>query len=149
LAEKGKQGVAYATPLARFAIKQVRAGRQVGGRLNVRDPLSKHAQLQKGIKVQRLHRYRRETDEWIEVMVEDRRTPIPDQVAFRIDVSAWFALLPLRQCKIARDLALGWRTGDLARKHKLSAGRISQIRRELYRSWQRMHETGSAAVRNA
>ena len=35
LIERGKEHVAFATPLARYAIRQVRAGRRVGSRLNV------------------------------------------------------------------------------------------------------------------
>ncbi len=72
------------------AVRQRYAGRQVGGRLNVRDPLSRHAKVQKNIKVDRLDQYCRETDEWIQVMVEDKRTPVLDQVAFRIDVPLHF-----------------------------------------------------------
>jgi len=51
LVERGKEDIAYATPLAAFAVKQVRSGRRVGGRLNVRDITSRHAQLAKGIAV--------------------------------------------------------------------------------------------------
>ena len=40
LVRQGKGAVAYATPLAQFAIRQVRAGRRVGCRQNARDILS-------------------------------------------------------------------------------------------------------------
>jgi DNA-directed RNA polymerase specialized sigma24 family protein len=37
LVERGKQHLAYAGPLARYAVAQVRQGRRVGSRLNNRD----------------------------------------------------------------------------------------------------------------
>ena len=45
LVRQGKVALAYPTPLAQFAIRQVRAGRRVGGRLNVHDIMSPHARL--------------------------------------------------------------------------------------------------------
>ena len=38
--------------------------------------------------------------------------------------------------QIARDLALGETTGEVARKFRLSAGRISQLRRWLCEHWE-------------
>ena len=40
LVRQGKVGLAYATPLADYAIRQVRAGRRVGCRQNVQDIMS-------------------------------------------------------------------------------------------------------------
>ena len=37
LVERGKESLAFATVLARYAVAQVRTGRQVGGRLRNRD----------------------------------------------------------------------------------------------------------------
>ena len=37
LVERGRIDIVYPTPLAQFAIRQVRVGRKVGGKLNVRD----------------------------------------------------------------------------------------------------------------
>ena len=45
LAQQGRERHAFATVLARYAVAQVRVGRQVGGRLNIRDISSKYAQL--------------------------------------------------------------------------------------------------------
>ena len=135
LAERGKRDLAYASPLARFAIKQVRTGRSVGSRLNIRNPLSRHAQLRKGIKVERLSSYCSKTNAWVEVMVEDHRTSVLDQVAFRIDVPQWLATLTPRNRHIAEDLAIGCTTSEVAKKYGRSLGRVSQIRRELERTW--------------
>ena len=54
LVRRGKTALAYPTPLAQFAIRQVRAGRRVGNRLNVNDVLSGYAQRRKGFRVERL-----------------------------------------------------------------------------------------------
>jgi hypothetical protein len=59
-----------------------------------------------------------------------RNTPVFDQVSFRIDVPAFFATLNARQRRMALDLAGGMTTGETAEKYGLSAGRISQFRRE-------------------
>jgi hypothetical protein len=49
--------------------------------------------------------------------------------------------------RIAKTLANGERTGDVARKFGLSDGRISQIRKELAASWQSfLGETPAPAV---
>jgi DNA-binding CsgD family transcriptional regulator len=44
-----------------------------------------------------------------------------------------------RNRRIAKTLATGERTDRVARKFKLSKGRISQIRGELRRSWGHFH----------
>ena len=56
LIERGKADIAYATPLAMYAIKQVRTGRQTGGRLNVKDVSSVYCQTMKGVRLGRLDR---------------------------------------------------------------------------------------------
>lgn len=144
LHEQGRGERAFPSSLARYAIRHVRAGRKIGGRLNVRDPLSRYAQLRKGIQVQRLQRFQRESGRWVDAMVADRRAPIPDQVALRIDVPVWLNTLSRRARAIAEDLALGDSTAEVAKKHRVSAGRISQRRRELFDSWQRFQETSAA-----
>src|SRR5436190_24279686 len=47
LVERGKESLAFATVLARYAIAQVRTGRRVGGHLNVKDVTSTYAQCRK------------------------------------------------------------------------------------------------------
>ena len=98
--------------------------------------LSPYAQQQKGIHVERLDRFDEEDNEWVEAVVEDDRTPIPDQVAFRCDFPVWLKRLSRRNRRIAEALAVGHTTGDVARRFKVSPGRISQLRRLLQQSWQ-------------
>ena len=76
-----KTDLAYPTVLARYGIAQVREGRRVGARLRIGEVLSPYAQRKKGFIVQRLDRWDHDTGQWLEAIVEDHRTPVPDQVA--------------------------------------------------------------------
>ena len=135
LAELDKLDLAYPTPLARFAVAQVRDGRKVGCRLNVRDVLSPYCQQRKKIVVERLDSYDVENDEWREILIEDRHATPAQTAAARIDIGQWFASLPRKKRRIAKTLATGEPTKSAARKFRVSAGRISQMRRELQDAW--------------
>lgn len=136
LVQRGKEDLAYATPLAQFAIRQVRAGRRVGTRLSVRDVNSRHGQTIHGITVERLDQYKAEEGEWQEVLIEDRRAGPAETAAARIDVAAWFRTLARRRRAIARALARSEATSTVAAMFGLTAGRISQLRQEFKRSWE-------------
>jgi hypothetical protein len=135
LVERGKHDIVYATPLAQFAIRQVRSGRRVGAKLSVRDVTSHHVQRARGITVERLDVFDGEANEWREMLLEDRKAGPAETAAIRIDVSAWFKNLGQKKRRIARMLARGETTSTVARIFGLSAGRISQLRLELQRSW--------------
>ena len=137
LYEKGKADLAYPLVLARFAARQIRDGRRVAERLNIRDVLSTHAGQKKGIKVERLDRFDEEENAWKEILIEDRHATPAEIAACRIDVTAWLSSLPSRHRRIATTLAMGESTGRVAKMFRLSSARISQIRRELYDAWQR------------
>lgn len=136
LVERGLLDVVYPTPLAQYAIKQVRDGRRVGCKLNVRDVGSEYAQQAKHFVVERLDRYDAEEDEWREVLLEDRKAGPAETAAARIDIADWFDSLPKKKRRIAATLATGETTKRAARKFGVSAGRISQTRRELQQAWQ-------------
>jgi len=139
LAQQGRERHAFATVLARYAVAQVRVGRQVGGRLNIRDISSKYAQLRKRFSVRRLDRFDPVEACWREAVVEDYRTPVADQASFRIDFPVWLKTLPPRERRIAKALAKGERTTDLARRFGVSLARISQLRRKFEKSWLAFH----------
>ena len=139
LVELKNTGVAHPTVLTRYAIVQVCDGRRVGNHLNVHEVLSQYAQRTKDFTVQRLDRFDKEDGEWMEAVVEDHRTPVADQAAFRIDFPAWLAIHPRRDRRIAETLAAGHSTNETARRFHVSPGRVSQKRRELQVSWQRFH----------
>jgi hypothetical protein len=56
---------------------------------------------------------------------------------FRTDFRAWRASRTERDRRILDDLMLGERTLDVAGKHGLSPGRVSQLRREFLLDWRR------------
>lgn len=137
LYDQGRVSIAYATVLAMYGIKQVKDGRRVGNKLNVREVLSPYAQKHKGFRVERLDHLDEETGEWCEVLVEDRTAGPAQTAAARIDVGNWFKAMPPRDRKIAKSLAVGERTMDVAKRFRLSQGRISQKRDEFHNSWKR------------
>jgi len=140
LAELGKANVAHPSVLAKYGIAQCRDGRRVGSRLNVRDVSSEYCQLKKGAKLERLDRFDKDEEGWMEILVEDRHATPADIAATRIDFAAWLDSLSQRDRRIAETLAVGESTGDVAGKFQVSAGRVSQLRRELKQSWEELHE---------
>jgi hypothetical protein len=135
LVARGKVDVAYPSPLARYGVAQFRAGRRVGSRLNKNDALSSYAQRQRGFRVDSLDKFDEEVDGWREIVVEDRRAGPAEIAATRIDFSQWLKTLTAKQRKIANALAVGESTQVVASKYGLSAGRISQIRRQFKDAW--------------
>ena len=136
LVELKKTDVAFPSSLARYGVAQVRAGRRVGGSLNVRDITSKHCQLQKQIQVDRLDRYDEEEMCWQEILVEDRHAGPAETASSRIDFGDWLGTLPARQRRIAGVLATGETTLATARRFHVSPARVSQLRQELKRAWE-------------
>ncbi len=150
LVELGKADIAYASVLARFGVTQTTEGRRVGSRLRIGDVLSPYARRKKGFVVEHLDRFNKRRNVWLEVLVEDRRTPVPDQVAFRIDFPDWLSHLTKRNRRIAEALAAGDTTGDVARRFDVSASRISQLRQDFRRSWRDFHsDTTAPTIRHS
>jgi hypothetical protein len=137
LHERGEVKKAYPTPLAQYAARQLRDGRKVGGKLNIKDVSSRYCQRLKHVILERLDKWDKE-EGWLEIVVEDKHATPADVARVRLDFAAWLKTLPRRDRKVALDLATGNRTGDVARKYELSDGRISQLRKELHLSWQLM-----------
>ncbi len=139
LVEQGKEDIVFAGPLVRYAVAQVRCGRRVAARLNIRDVLSEYCQRSKAIVVERLDQFNAHDGEWQEILVEDKRVTPADLAASRIDYPAFLVTLTKLKRRIAETLASGETPGDVARSFGLSRGRISQIRRELHDAWLRFH----------
>jgi|tagenome__1003787_1003787.scaffolds.fasta_scaffold20599217_1 hypothetical protein len=129
LHEQGRASVATPWTLVFYAAKHVKRGRPAAGRMTGTEPLSRYAQVNNRVSVERL------SDKWIEALVEDKRASVPDQVAVKVDFANWFGSLTQRMRGIAKDLAFGLSTSEVARKNGVSAGRISQMRRSLQQSW--------------
>jgi hypothetical protein len=85
LVELGKQDLAFATPLARFSVARFRSGRRVSNRKNSRDVSSVVAQRRQGFALESLQSGYCGPNIWIEILADNKLTPVPDQVAFRMD----------------------------------------------------------------
>ena len=137
---QGRAEVATPSSLAWYSSRQVKRGRPATGRMNGKEPLSRYAQIGNGIGIER------QPGNWIDAMVEDKRAAVADQVAAKMDVGAWFATLTKRMKEVARDLAFGCSTSEVARKHGVTAGRISQLRRTLEKSWTEFQNEAAPAM---
>jgi hypothetical protein len=136
LIERGQADRALPSPLARFAIAQVRAGRRVGNRLRISDALSSYAQYRKQFFVERLDQFDEEEDCWQQILIEDKRATPAEVAACRIDFAEWLRRLTARLRRIALALASGETTKGAAEKFGLSPARISQLREWLKKSWE-------------
>jgi len=145
LAARGRLHVAYPVPLATYAVRQYFDGRRVGTKANTRDVLDQHARQRGGYEVQHMGSPREQRNGWKDQLVENRKTTPGDLAAFRVDFGEWLRTrLPRRERRIAEELAMGEQTGVVAKRHGISAGRVSQLRRELFDSWQEF--TGEATA---
>jgi hypothetical protein len=135
LVERGKEDLAFATPLAQFAIRRVRSYRFLGGRQRPRDVMLAHDQTAGRTVVERLDHFDCEESQWEEIVVEDHRVGPADTAACRIDFASWLRWLPVRRRKVALTLARGESTSEAAKKFKVTPPRISQLRLWLKESW--------------
>jgi hypothetical protein len=148
LVQRGKEDVAFATPLAQYSIRQVRSGRLLGGRQRPRDVML--ARDQHGsLGIARLDHFDADDGQWQEIVVEDHRAGPAEIAACRIDFASWLRLLPVRLRKIALTLACGETTSAAAKKFKLTAGRISQLRLWLKESWERFQGEANSTAPSA
>ena len=134
LHEQEREQVASPSTLVFYASRRVKCGRAAVGSTNSKDVLSRYAQISREIQIET------SPGQWLAAIVDDKRAPVPEQVAAKIDVGAWFATLSYHVKAIATDLALGFTTSELATKYCVTSGRISQLRRKLERSWQAFSE---------
>jgi hypothetical protein len=149
LAERGKDATQFPSALASYAARAVRAGRRVTGQERLTDVLSKVAQQHHGFRVEALPcRMRRPFDEihtavggqrqldaYEEVLHDNAVTPVPDQVAFRVDFRDWRRTRTYRDRLIMEALILGDRTCDVSKRFGLTPGRVSQLRKEFRDDW--------------
>jgi hypothetical protein len=136
LTQLGRRDLIYATPLAKYAALHVRNGRHVGGQESSRDVLSRTAQLRRGFQVESIEQFDHQDRQWVAgIVVEDRRATPAEVAAARLDVADWLARLPKFKRRVAKTLGSGETTGATAKRHGVTAGRVSQMRREFERSW--------------
>ncbi len=97
LVQQGKEAVAYATPLAQYAIRQVRSGRQIGSPQNAKDILSPQARRVHGISIERISRRCPNSGVWDALLVEDRKAGPAQTATARIDLHQWLGNLSRAQ----------------------------------------------------
>ena len=78
--------------------------------------------------------------DWQDSIVDDRRTPVLDQVCFRIDFPAWLRRLSSDQRRLAEMLVTGHPAYEVARKLNLTPARVSQIRKILRDDWRKYQD---------
>ena len=139
LAELDKLSIAYPTVLARYGVAQYHDGRRVGTQTNTRDVSSPAARRKHGITVESFDGHNDHDHRWQAATVEDRTSGPAEVASFRIDFDAWLRSLTRRDRRLASDLAIGETTSAAAKTHRISPGRVSQLRRELAKAWEQFH----------
>jgi hypothetical protein len=151
LVEQGKDPLSFPMALAGYAARAVKCGRRLCGQVKGKDALSPLAQQRHGFAVEPFphsiastheDRYshvggQRQQDAFEERLRDNTQTPVPEQVAFRIDFPDWLVTLTPRERQMVRAMADNERTLDLGKRFELSPARISQLRRELHNDWRR------------
>jgi hypothetical protein len=151
LVERGKDPLSFPMALASYAARAVKCGRRLCGQEKGKDAMSGIAQQRHGFGVEPLphstasrheERYslvhgQHQQDALEERLRDNTQTPVPEQVAFRIDFPDWLTTLTPRERRMVREMAKNERTLDLSQRFELSPARISQLRRELHNDWRR------------
>lgn len=135
LVSQGNLEALRASTLAEFSVRRVRGGRLVGGRKNSRDVLGRLASQKYGFEVQSLASWCDDQSEWQATLIESKRVLPADLAAFRVDFERWLSGFDGRHRLIITALASGERTAVVADQFGLTAGRISQLRRQYERLW--------------
>jgi hypothetical protein len=142
LSRRGKKPEQFVTTLALRCSQAVKAGRKLVRCEGGKDVLSPVAQVRHGLSVMRLPDRERVfdrhplPDELAEALMDNTRSAVPEQVAFRLDFPRWRASLRRRDRRVLDALAGGERTADAARRFGISPARVSQLRREFEDGWE-------------
>ena len=145
LAAQGKLHVARPGMIADYAVKHVRNGRHVGGHQDAaRDVMSRVAQFRHEFRSTSYDLYNAETGGWRQLVIADRKDPIPETAAFRIDFAQWLKKLSHRDRKVIAAFIRGERTMAVAEWLGISQVRVSQLRRKYENSWEQFQ--GEAAT---
>ena len=137
----------FPSQMAHWAVLNVVDGRHISSS----DVLSRRAQRLHGFRIHSLSRLNRRSvpelrarsgrqgfaDDIEEHLYENARTPPGAQAIFRLDFRNWLKTWGSKDRAIIDDLVLGERTVDIASKHRISAGRVSQKRLRFRQNWER------------
>src|SRR5262245_20686194 len=111
LHHKGKDPSQFESAIATFAAKAVNSGRRLCGLEKAKDAMSPRAQRRHSFAVGKLPDFSTlSTNPLAEALTDNTRSPVDEQVCFRLDFPRWLASLGDRKRRIAEDLMLGERT---------------------------------------
>jgi hypothetical protein len=140
LIQRGKDPRQFPSTLATFAAKAVKSGRRVCGQERAKDALSSRAQQRHSFTVSPLPQGSSLAANVFDLALRDSTQSPPDeQVMFKLDMATWLVTLGERNRNLVVDMMLGHRTKELAQIHRITEGRVSQLRRELYLAWLLFH----------
>jgi len=137
-AAQGNLNVVHPSTLADFAVRHTRTGRHVGCAQDAaRDVMSPACHRRYGVRVSRFFESRSAdiANGWQQAVIADRKVPVPDLAAFRIDFAGWLQTLTDRDREIICAFSGGDSTKAVAERFGLSEGRVSQLRRKFERLW--------------
>jgi DNA-binding NarL/FixJ family response regulator len=135
---RGRLKLISTVGFARNAVRHVAAGRRVGNSQAGRDVMSDLGRRRHGRGVQSLDvESLGNTDEcgWLHEAVAARQTPVPEQVALRVDGGRWLASLKTRDKWMIEELAAGEMAVKVAKRFGISPARLSQLRKQWADSW--------------
>lgn len=149
LAVRGLLHLATVGSLVTFAIRHVRGNRHVGGtQETLNDPMSPVAQRHHGIQdlTYRPGSAQSDGDNWLAEVIADKKAPVPELVAAKVDFGDWLNTMSRRDRRIIAALASRERTSAVADRFGITSGRVSQLRRRYQRDWERFQgQTAEAA----
>ena len=137
-AVQGKLNVVRPSSLADFAVRHTRTGRHVGGAQDAaRDVMSRVCQRRHNLRVTRHfeHQSAGGVQGWRQTVIADRKVPVPDLAAFRIDFTRWLQTCSRRDRAIISALIAGEHPSVVADRFGISRGRVSQLRRRYEEQW--------------
>jgi hypothetical protein len=126
---------AFASTLVRYAVAGYYRGRRVGAAQCSRDIYHRRS---RGGKFSDLFRDSIADNDgagWAEMLIDNSMTPVPEQVHFRVEFPRWLAAQTQRNQQIVARLSRGYTTAEVASRFRISRGRVSQLRKEFYDSW--------------
>ena len=139
--------------LAHYAVLHTRNGKHVGGSMDSkRDVMSFRAQKAGNFQVHRLpwddtrvyDVLKAPEHVWRQTLLEDRRTPVADQVRFRLDFSSFVARQHDRTRTAMALLAAGDRRSEVAEKLNVTPSAITQRMAKVEREWLAYQGDGDA-----
>jgi hypothetical protein len=150
LKARGRNPVGFPSSFATYSVLRVKDGRHVGGRSSSRDVLSRKAQQRRGFRVESLPASTRTAFESLyaqgqgqqqqgtleERLRDNTQTPVPEQVAFRLDFPVFLQALTARDRQMALALAEGHAAKQVADRFGLTPSRVTQLRQQ-WQQWQR------------